>query len=87
MASNIVPDRMSDFVKAALSGDWQKAKELHYSLLPLFKAIFIETNPIPVKAALAAKGLLKEKYRLPMCPMSDAKRKILLGVLKELRIL
>ena len=43
---------------------------MHYELLPLFKAIFIETNPIPIKAALAMKGMIAETYRLPMCPMA-----------------
>ncbi len=87
VACNLVPDRMSELVKAALKGDWDRARQLHYSLLPLFKGIFIETNPIPIKAAMAMKGQINEIYRLPMCPMSDANREILTGVLKELRII
>lgn len=87
VAGNLVPDRMSEFVKAALKKDWDRARELHYRLLPLFKAMFLETNPIPVKAAMAMKGLLKEVYRLPMCPLSAVNRETLAGILKSLKIL
>jgi 4-hydroxy-tetrahydrodipicolinate synthase len=87
VASNLVPGRMKEMVSAALQGKWDKARELHYRLLPLFKAIFIETNPIPIKAALAMKGLMKEVYRLPMCPLAEENRKTLAGVLRELKIL
>jgi 4-hydroxy-tetrahydrodipicolinate synthase len=87
VASNLVPGRMKEFVSAALRGQWDKARELHYRLLPLFKAIFIETNPIPIKAALAMKGMMEEVYRLPMCPMGEENRKTLAGVLRELKIL
>ncbi len=87
VASNIVPDRMSNFVGAALKGNWEEARKLHYSLLPLFRAIFIETNPIPIKAALAMKGMIEEIYRLPMCEMSSEHKKALREVLKNLDIL
>ena len=87
VASNLVPGRMKEMVGAALRGQWDKARELHYRLLPLFKAIFIETNPIPIKAALAMKGLMKEVYRLPMCPMGEENRKTLAVVLRELKVL
>ena len=52
----------------------QGQKKFITKLLPLFKAMFVETNPIPVKAAVAAMGLLAEEYRLPLCPMADASR-------------
>ncbi len=87
VASNIVPDRMAEFVGAALKRDWDKARKLHYELLPLFRAIFIETNPIPIKAALAMKGMIKETYRLPMCEMTEEHRNTLRDVLKKLNIL
>ena len=87
VAGNLVPDRMSEFVKAALNKNWDRARELHYRLLPLFKAMFLETNPIPVKAAMAMKGLLQEVYRLPMCPLSAVNRETLAGILKSLKIL
>ena len=87
VASNIVPDRMAKFVAALLKGDWAGARKMHYELLPLFKAIFIETNPIPIKAAMAMKGMIGENYRLPMCPMAQKNRDALAAALKELRIL
>jgi 4-hydroxy-tetrahydrodipicolinate synthase len=87
VASNIVPDRMRDLTHAALEEDWERARRLHYELLPLFKVIFVETNPIPIKAALAMKGLMKESYRLPMCPPADESRKRIKAVLQELGIL
>jgi 4-hydroxy-tetrahydrodipicolinate synthase len=87
VASNLVPKEMSRFVGAALKGDWSTARKLHYELLPLFKAIFIETNPIPIKAALAMKGMITESYRLPMCCMAAKNRESLQATLKELKIL
>ncbi len=87
VASNLVPQQMSRFVAAALKGDWDSARRMHYEMLPLFKAIFIETSPIPIKAALAMKGMIKESYRLPMCPMAPKNREALSAALKEMRIL
>jgi 4-hydroxy-tetrahydrodipicolinate synthase len=87
VASNIVPDLMRDLTHAALEGEWERARTLHYALLPLFKVIFVETNPIPIKAALGLKGVLKEVYRLPMCPPAEESRKKIKAVLQELGIL
>jgi 4-hydroxy-tetrahydrodipicolinate synthase len=87
VASNLVPDRMAAFVGAALAGNWNEARRMHYDLLPLFKALFIETNPIPIKSAMAMKGLITESFRLPMCPMVPKNREALAAVLKELSIL
>jgi 4-hydroxy-tetrahydrodipicolinate synthase len=87
VASNIVPDRMKALTRAALNGEWDKARKAHYDLLPLFKGIFLETNPIPIKAAMAMKGFVEEVYRLPMCPMSEEHKKALTAILKELKIL
>ncbi len=87
VASNLVPGPMVKLVTAALKGDWSTARRLHYELLPLFKALFIETNPIPIKAAMAMKGLMTESYRLPMCPLAPKNRDQLQTTLKELKIL
>jgi 4-hydroxy-tetrahydrodipicolinate synthase len=87
VASNLVPDRMAAFVGAALKGNIEEARKLHYELLPLFKAMFIETNPIPVKAACALRGLVKEVYRLPLCPMTKENKEKLISVLKEYKLL
>jgi 4-hydroxy-tetrahydrodipicolinate synthase len=87
VASNLVPQQMSRFVAAALKGDWNAARKMHYELLPLFKAMFIETNPIPIKAALAMKGMITETYRLPMCALTPKNRESLHATLKELKLL
>ncbi len=87
VASNIVPKELSEMVDYALKGNYEKAKELHYRLLPLFKIIFIETNPIPIKAALAMKGMIKESYRMPMCEMSAENKEKLKNVLSEMKLL
>ncbi|MBN2353749.1 MAG: 4-hydroxy-tetrahydrodipicolinate synthase [Spirochaetales bacterium] len=87
VASNLIPAKMAELTGKALAGKWDEARVLHYALLPLFKAIFIETNPIPIKAALAMKGLIEETYRLPLCGMKPANREKLKKVLSELKIL
>ena len=87
VASNIVPDRMKQLTQAALQGEWDRARQLHYELLPLFKGIFLETNPIPIKAAMAMKNFAEEVYRLPMCPLSPENKKSLTEILKQLKIL
>lgn len=83
MASNIIPQWMEEMIRAARKGDLEKAKTIHYELLPLFKAMFVETNPIPVKSAMALMGLLEEEFRLPLCPPSDENRAFLKSVLKD----
>jgi 4-hydroxy-tetrahydrodipicolinate synthase len=74
VASNIVPERMARLVNAALAGDFAGARAEHHALLALMLVNFIESNPIPVKAALAMLGLCEEVYRLPMVSPSDASR-------------
>lgn len=86
VASNIIPKEMHGLCNYALNGDFEKAKEMHYKLLPLFKGIFIETNPIPIKAALAMKGMIKESYRLPMCEMKAENKEKLKQILINLKI-
>src|ERR671939_1478073 len=70
VASNVAPGAVSDMVRALLSGDWERGRELHYELLPLFRALFVETNPIPVKTASSILGLCSDEMRLPLIPMS-----------------
>ena len=87
VASNEVPREMSQMVEAAERGDFAAARKLHGSLLPLMLVNFIESNPIPVKAAIAAMGLLDEIYRLPMVPPRQESRGKILKVLGELGLL
>jgi 4-hydroxy-tetrahydrodipicolinate synthase len=83
VASNLVPERMARLVNAALAGDFAAARAEHHALLPLMLVNFIESNPIPVKAALAMLGLCEEVYRLPMVSPSDASRQKILQTLVE----
>jgi 4-hydroxy-tetrahydrodipicolinate synthase len=85
--ANIVPRETSEMVHAALDGDWKRARELHYRLFPLARAAFLETNPIPIKEAMAMAGMLEPEFRLPMCRMSDANRERLRAVLKPYGLL
>ena len=72
--SNVAPADMAGLVDAFVAGDINKAKLLHHKMAPLMEALFVEVNPIPVKAALAMMGKIKEEYRLPLCKMTDANR-------------
>jgi 4-hydroxy-tetrahydrodipicolinate synthase len=87
VASNLVPDRMSAMVTAALNGKFKEASELNEELAPLFEAEFIETNPIPIKAALAMKGMCEEVYRLPMCELLPENREKLKKILIQMKII
>ncbi len=86
VASNIIPSEMQKLVNLVRSGDVDGARLLHYHLLPLFKAMFIDTNPIPVKYVLSYLGYIDEVYRLPMCELSDDNKRIIEGVLDQLDI-
>ncbi len=69
VAANEIPREMAEMNRAALSNDWETARRIHRKYLPLMQANFIESNPMPVKAALAMMGKIEEVYRLPMLPM------------------
>ncbi|HTY80382.1 MAG TPA: 4-hydroxy-tetrahydrodipicolinate synthase [Candidatus Bathyarchaeia archaeon] len=81
--ANIVPRETAEMTHAALAGDWKLARELHLKLFPLSRAMFIETNPIPVKEAMGMMGMLEPEYRLPMCPMGAANRERLKAILVQ----
>jgi 4-hydroxy-tetrahydrodipicolinate synthase len=83
VTANIVPDKFARLYKAASKGDIETAKSLHYELLKLNDVMFVETNPIPVKAALAVMGRIGNEFRLPLCPPSDDNLNKLKSVLKE----
>ncbi|OGV64529.1 MAG: 4-hydroxy-tetrahydrodipicolinate synthase [Lentisphaerae bacterium RIFOXYB12_FULL_65_16] len=82
VASNVVPADVTNMVHAALEDNWEEARDLHYRLYPLFRDLFVETNPVPVKAALAMLGKIAEEYRLPLCPISPAAREVLKAAMK-----
>jgi 4-hydroxy-tetrahydrodipicolinate synthase len=77
VASNVAPAAVSDMIKALLEGDWERGRELHYELLPLFRALFVETNPIPVKTAASLLGLCSDEMRLPLIPMGGENLRLL----------
>ena len=87
VVSNEVPDLMARLSELALQGKWDEARALHYRLLPLMEANFIESNPGPVKAAMALQGLLEETYRLPLVPVQEKTRARLRELLQELGLL
>lgn len=87
VVSNEAPDLMSRMVEAALSGEWETARALHYRLLPLMEANFIETSPGPVKAALALMGLIEEVLRLPLVPVGEETRRMLRDTLQKTGLL
>jgi len=87
VASNVIPKEVSQMVKAFALGKLDAALKLHTKFYPMFKDLFIETNPIPVKAALAMLGLCEEEYRLPLVPMSAKNRDVLKATLKACGVL
>ena len=87
VASNEAPAEMAQIVELCERGDYAAARKLHHWLLPLIQVNFIESNPIPCKAAMAAMGLIEEHYRLPLVPPSPAARDKVLAVLQQLKML
>ncbi|MBY0400934.1 4-hydroxy-tetrahydrodipicolinate synthase, partial [Myxococcota bacterium] len=85
--SNVAPLQMGDLVRRFLKGDVAGAQAIHYALLPLFDALFCETNPIPVKAAAGVLGWCDPEIRLPLTRITDANLERLKVVLKDLEIL
>lgn len=85
--ANIAPKEMVEMVRAFRQGDLSRARELHYRLLPLIDALFCETNPIPLKAAMALRGLASGEIRLPLTPLSERNRELLQAALKEFGLL
>ncbi len=82
VASNVIPAKVQKLTELALAGKFAEARELHFQLYDFFNVIFVETNPIPIKAACAAMGWMREEYRLPMCPMAPANKEKLLKVMR-----
>ena len=87
MTANLVPDKCAKMCRAAREGDVDKAKELHYELLKLNDILFIETNPIPVKAALALMGRIQNEFRPPLCAPTKEHLSQLKAVLETYELL
>jgi len=87
VASNVIPRQMARMVSAYASGNTSQALKLHQKYYPVFKDLFIETNPVPAKAALSMLGKCEEQYRLPLCKMSSANRAQLARTLKACGVL
>lgn len=83
VASNIIPNEVETLVRSFLNGEVAKAQEIHSRYYPLFRDLFIEPNPVPIKAALAVKGVCTEDVRLPLCEITSPNRDILMKTLKN----
>ena len=81
--ANILPEAVAQMMDAYFKGDHVRAEELHYEMFPLCRALFIETNPIPVKRAMKLLGFCSDELRLPLCEMREANEKILIKAMKD----
>ena len=87
VAGNLVPKPVADLVHAALDGRWQDARGLHQAYFQLFSDMFLDTNPIPVKTALAMMGRIEETYRLPLCAMSPHLKNQMAETLRKVKLI
>jgi 4-hydroxy-tetrahydrodipicolinate synthase len=87
VASNIIPREVGDLVRAALSGDFAEALKLHEHWYPLFRDLFVETNPVPIKTALAWQGRVTPELRLPLCAMTDENSRKLRETARSLNLI
>jgi len=83
VSSNIVPDKVSEMIEYALMGNMDEAEKIENHLAQMFKDMFVETNPIPVKYAASLIGLCEANYRLPMCPLTEEGAKVIEKMLKD----
>ena len=87
VASNVAPEQMKALTRAVAASDLKEAIRLNNSLMPLYHACFVESNPIPVKAALSLMGLCRDEMRLPLLPATRGTRTLLADVLRKLQLL
>ena len=85
--SNVAPADMAEMWDAAAAGNWDRARALHYKLLPLSEGLFIESNPVPVKSALAMMGRIADELRAPLYPLEGANREKVRGYLTQVGLL
>ncbi len=81
VAANLIPSEIVSLCAECAAGRWEDARDRHYRILPLIKALFIETNPIPVKTAMGLMGFCRDELRLPLCPLSSGHREVLREIL------
>ena len=87
VASNVAPALMTEFVGAMKAGNWEKAHAMNEMLTPLFKNCFVESNPIPAKAALAAMGLIRNELRLPLVPCQQATYDLMVDTIRTIGLI
>ena len=87
VASNAAPEQVSKMIKLAVDGKFERARTEHYKLLPLFKMVFFDTNPIPIKYAMSLLGYCEEIYRLPLCELSEENRDKVKAVLTKIGLI
>ena len=87
VASNVAPEQMKALIRAVAASDLKEAIRLNNSLMPLYHACFVESNPIPAKAALSLMGLCSDEMRLPLLPATGGTRTLLADVLRKLQLL
>jgi len=87
VTSNVAPQLMAELYDTYVIGEISRARDIHYHLWPLFHALFLETNPIPAKTALAMMKKIREEFRLPLSPMADANRKVLARTLSDMKLI
>ena len=86
VVTNIIPDKMSALVRHMLAGEIDKARAIHFEIFELCQAMFVETNPIPIKAALGLMGKIEPEFRLPLCPPASASLEKIRNVLSKLNL-
>ena len=87
VSSNVFPAEVQKMCRLALANDFAAARKLHEFWYPMNKMLFVETNPVPVKAALADLGLIEEEYRLPLCEMAPKNRELLREAMRKTGLL
>jgi 4-hydroxy-tetrahydrodipicolinate synthase len=83
VVSNILPHQTEELVRAYLNGKTERAREIHFQMLPLMRALFVETNPAPVKEAMAYLGLIEPEIRLPLVRVTEKSRRVIIDALKK----
>ncbi len=87
VASNIIPAQVEELVQSFLKGDLAKAQEIHFRYYPLFRDLFIEPNPVPIKKALSLQGICRSDVRLPLCEMTESTKDLLVKTLKNTKVI